>query len=1316
MCRFCSKSNEQMEPNDNDLSGRTREEPVDSATSQAVNNEQKTVQKDALNGAEAPFFNPSTSLSSSESFASNCSEYSVDVNPYGDGHSREVGGAFDGAQEDPRYRLYNAFDSSHVLTENQKQGKNGFPDDSSSSDESFDEADEPSRTMYERDEIWVPPEAENKNDDEENSMTNMDDDDDDEAVNGDSSEWEMPRLKDRKIESKKVKDGKFKDLVSQLLRKLGVEISDAKEENWVDIVTDLAWKAAKYLEPGIPEGKAIDPAGCVKIKCVAAGSRSESRLIKGLVFKKHAAHKHMITKYQNPKLLLIQGMLGPSSGSSGLSSLSSMMGEDENCKGLIKNLQACQPNVILVEKSASRAVMENILQMGITLVLDMKPDRLERVARCTGSLIVSSETTFTHKLRHCASLYFEKFVEEHAIVGEGGKKPSKTLMFLEGCPTNLGCTILLKGSHAEDLKKIKCVVQCAVVMAHHFLLETSFLVDQKAMFSTIAAENAADILPINEQSSSAASENSGIPDSGEHNVGDSSADGVHVHISNSVDQDSPYVQEENSCNVKELTTTEEQPCHDIVVSNGLQEEKPCHVKELTVKDAKMTSPNGFPDKDSHKMQLVAGSPSKVCCDPHFTTVSASSRSLSHALANVSIVSPDIYREMSTYIELNGKEPEAQTAVALPVLPTEDPAEHCDIEAKNKFQSLSTSSAAEGEAKGPADDGEESIRAKDEISSVLDSESILVLMSSRNASKGTICEQSHFTHIKFYRNFDVPLGKFLRDNLFNQALKCEACGELPETHYYFYAHHSKQLTIRVKRLADKKPLPRESDGKLWMWSRCSKCEPDMGKATKRVLISTAARCLSFGKFLELSFSSHSSFNRLASCGHSFQKDFLYFFGLGSMVAMFQYSRVAIHTISLPPHKMEFSSSLDKDWLEPETRNVYTTGLVLFNELEKYLKKIESRFSGWNLILNGYSKGFSDIIDLLKLERSEFEENFKKKNEDSDDSACNLLTLNRLRWEILLEACVWDRRLQSLLSSSSTLPQSSDDVGQRKMGLKDGVIPGEEAKGSKTEAEPVRNQMEDNQSVSEGDETQKIDDKAIIKQVDSEKENINGAVEATAQVMVSVTGSNIEGAGELGAQRANDVSRNVMIEIKESNSHGDDRSSGNCNDVGVRIEMVAEGENLSVKEPPHDGSLPGHGEEDFRRLPIVEENTHRAASWDSIPSVSLSQESNGSTHLPSHLRSDGESAQQDNVLSSGHLSEDRCISTRTDEDISNCSADGEVSERKTSPLLKLDSSLWNPFGQIREECMEDLLEGRPPKFVICPNLNCSILLTSYLWYLK
>ncbi|XP_021760479.1 putative 1-phosphatidylinositol-3-phosphate 5-kinase FAB1D [Chenopodium quinoa] len=1305
MCQFSSESNEQMEPNDNqELSGLTGEEKVVSSISHAVNPEHGIVQKDASSTLEEPSLGPPKSLASCESSASISSEYSVDVNPYSDGHTREDGHGSESGFEDPRYRLYQARlyqapEQLHDVKENHEEDKNGLmlenldshvtnSEGGTSSDESFDEADVSTPTFYERDEIWDPPEAENANDDIANSVGF----DVEEYANADSSEWGNPRSKEIELARENVKNEKFKDLVSQLLSKLGVEICNDKDENWVDIVTDLAWQAAKFVEPGVTEGKAMDPFGYVKIKCVAAGSPKESQLIKGLVFKKHAAHKHMITNYTNPRLLLIQGMLGPSSVSSGLSSFSSMISEDEvNWGELMQNLQACQPNVILVEKSASRAVMEKILQMGVTLVLDMKLDRLERIARCINSPILSCDSPFNQELKHCTELYFEKFVEEHTIVAEGGKKPSKTLMFVVGSPTRLGCTILLKGSHAEELKKIKCVVQCAVVMAYHFLLETSFLLDQKSMFSTIASGKAADISSTNEQSTSVVSEHSSIPHSEEPNLGDLPADGVQVLISDGDDQASSY----------------ERAAHDIMASNEVQEGESFHAKEFTAKDAEIASPRGSHDKLSHNMQFAAD-----CQLP--PKLSVASRAFSNAPEILSTVSPATYEHMSTYMDLNGRELEAQTAVSIPVSPTEDPAERSDIEAKNlakednsiynDSQPVSTSSTAEG-AKGPADDGEESITAKDEISSVLDSESILVLMSRRNAIKGTICEQSHFSQIKFYRNFDVPLGKFLRDNLFNQDLNCETCGQGPEAHYYYYAHHSKQLTIRVKQLGDKH-LPREPEGKLWMWSRCSKCEPDKEKATKRVLISDAARCLSFGKFLELSFSSHSSFNRLAGCGHSFQKDFLYFFGLGSMVAMFQYSRVAIYTVSVPAHKLEFNSLIDRDWLQSDIGTVYTSGLCLFNELEKYLKKIESRFSGCNLVLNGYSKGFADIVDMLKLEKSEFEENFKNKNEDSHDSVHKLLSMNRLRWEIMLEACIWDRRLQSLLSSSREFPQSTvtdnNEVAQRQLGLKEDGFPGKVTEESKTAAETAQKQMllEKHRSGTEGEMIQKIADNDSQALVDSEKEHSDGTVETTTKVVERQTGSNNGGAEEIGVQRTEDGHSNLKIE-NEVIAHGYDRTSENPNDVEVQIEMVAETENHLDKEFPNEGILVCRGEQDLISLPIVEENTVMPPSDDLVSSISLSQESNGSTDLPSHLHSD-EITQQDSVSLSSHLSEDRSISIDADKEDSSCSADGEVSERITS-LLKLDSPWWNPFKQTRNECMEDLLEGRPSKFGHLPKFE-------------
>lgn len=51
----------------------------------------------------------------------------------------------------------------------------------------------------------------------------------------------------------------------------------------------------------------------------------------------------------------------------------------------------------------------------------------------------------------------------------------------------------------------------------------------------------------------------------------------------------------------------------------------------------------------------------------------------------------------------------------------------------------------------------------------DHQSILVSLSTRCVWKGTICERAHLLRIKYYGCFDKPLGRFLRDHLFDQVL-------------------------------------------------------------------------------------------------------------------------------------------------------------------------------------------------------------------------------------------------------------------------------------------------------------------------------------------------------------------------------------------------------------------------------------------------------------------------------------------------------------------------------------------------------------------
>jgi 1-phosphatidylinositol-3-phosphate 5-kinase len=209
--------------------------------------------------------------------------------------------------------------------------------------------------------------------------------------------------------------------------------------------------------------------------------------------------------------------------------------------------------------------------------------------------------------------------------------------------------------------------------------------------------------------------------------------------------------------------------------------------------------------------------------------------------------------------------------------------------------------------------------EDCLPSPSDNQSILVSLSSRCDWKKIACEGAHLLRIKFYGSCDRPLGRFLREQLFEQvriflvqisefhvvvlyvfveilyfltkrhlcktifyyylqSYGCHFCEMPPEAHVYCYTHRQGSLTISVRKLPDFH-LPGESEGKIWMWHRCLKC-PQVNKLpppNKMVVMSDAAWRLSFGKFLELSFSNHASASRVASCGHSLHRDCLRFYG-------------------------------------------------------------------------------------------------------------------------------------------------------------------------------------------------------------------------------------------------------------------------------------------------------------------------------------------------------------------------------------------------------------------------------------------------------
>ncbi|KAF6149834.1 hypothetical protein GIB67_010908 [Kingdonia uniflora] len=760
--------------------------------------------------------------------------------------------------------------------------------------------------------IWCPPPPDDPEDDLESSYFEYDDDDDDDG--GDSGMLSSSSsfstntfsVKSKSNESQKV-HGHFRALVSQLLQGEGIyALSENCGEGWLDVVTSVAWRAANFVKPDTSRGGTMDPGDYVKVKCISSGSPSQSTLIKGVVCTKNIKHKRMPSQFKNPRLLLLGGSLEYERAPNQLESLDTLLQQEiDYLKMVILKIEAHHPNVLLVEKSVSSYAQEYLLAKEISLVLNVKRPLLERIARCTGALIVpSTNKILSARLGHCEIFRLERMVEDCVVSHESNKKSARTLMFFEGCPRRLGCTILLKGACREVLKKVKHVVQYAVFAAYHLSLETSFLVDEGATLPKVPVKASVD-----------------IPQRPGKTEG---------HISGISSSAIPTV------------------CADVLLQRD-------------------------------------GSP---------------------------IITSELLEVECLYRDSNGG--------SCPQLQTEDQHELLESSVQEEGRTLETQmQIAEGNHQLPViDSADESDALSEYLATVDNHPSILVSFSNRSLLKGKICG-SHLLRIRFYGNFDKPLGRYLRDDLFDKTLCCQSCKESSDSHVRCYIHQHGSLTINVRRLPSVE-LSGERDGKIWMWHRCLKCAHVDGvpPATRRVLMSDAACGLSFGKFLELSFSNHATANRVASCGHLLQRDCLRYYGCGDMVSFFRYAPIDILSVCLPPSRMEFKNQVPQKWMKKESIELSNKMKLLYADISNIFHNIEQKgLSSGFKILDGSDihNHITNLKDLLENEKIEYQ-NLLSLEGDEDSEATHsefdILELNRLRRCLLIDCYIWDRRLYSL----------------------------------------------------------------------------------------------------------------------------------------------------------------------------------------------------------------------------------------------------------------------------------------------------------------
>jgi 1-phosphatidylinositol-3-phosphate 5-kinase len=252
--------------------------------------------------------------------------------------------------------------------------------------------------------------------------------------------------------------------------------------DWFDIIINLVWQSVHLVKPDVKhDNDSMDIRSYIKIKklpCMASMTKQDSKIINGLVFTKNVAHKQMKQDIKAPKVLLLRSSIEYQRTEEKLCSLEPILhAESQYLRNYCSKLLLRQsPNILIVEKSVARTAQEFFLQSDISLVLNLKSSLMDKLGRFLQAdpMYSIDDPIRKPKLGFCSRFH----VETYELEG----KQLKSLMFFEGTPTNLGCTILLSGASNSELTIVKSLMKFMIYVVYNSKLEHSFIIDKYADF------------------------------------------------------------------------------------------------------------------------------------------------------------------------------------------------------------------------------------------------------------------------------------------------------------------------------------------------------------------------------------------------------------------------------------------------------------------------------------------------------------------------------------------------------------------------------------------------------------------------------------------------------------------------------------------------------------------------------------------------------------------------------------------------------------------------------------------------------------------
>lgn len=283
--------------------------------------------------------------------------------------------------------------------------------------------------------------------------------------------------------------------LEKIVRNLVQKSTVIEDSNlWIGIILHLVREVVSSIDPNVRRGDSMDVRQYVKIKIIPGGSVNENAYIDGIVFRKNVSHKKMaIENYKSvPRILLLTGGIEFQRTDNRLSSMDTLIEQEEKyMEILVEKIMSLKPDIVLVGKSVARTAQELLCSHKVVVMQNVKPQLLERIARLTGAMMLPSTDHMIQQygeecLGTCGSFWLHHIqdnperlqeVTKHSVLRTRVTRGS-TYAYVQGCPSELGCSLVLRGAERKILSEVKRIIGFSIVVAYHLRLEVAYYNDR----------------------------------------------------------------------------------------------------------------------------------------------------------------------------------------------------------------------------------------------------------------------------------------------------------------------------------------------------------------------------------------------------------------------------------------------------------------------------------------------------------------------------------------------------------------------------------------------------------------------------------------------------------------------------------------------------------------------------------------------------------------------------------------------------------------------------------------------------------------------